>query len=106
MPSLNEIARLCESAPSRFTPQSQLLIQQILNSLVDDPHPAWKINELNTQVATQGLMTSFPALLTEISKHPTVRDSLVTTFDVLHWLSAVSGKMTKINLDRWCPYDK
>lgn len=105
MASLAEIAGAALEARVRLTPQAHLLIKVVLESITEDPHLSWgskndghpqALDELETE--QQKLTTQLPELLRSISQYETVRQGIVSTFDVLHWLSG--------RLDGLCPMRK
>jgi len=105
MPSLNEIAIAARDSGVNLTPQAHSLIKLVLDSVTEDPHASWQsryssgratIEELGEQ--QRGLTNQLPEFLKRISEASTVRQRVVSTFDVLHWLSG--------NLDSVCPMKK
>lgn len=127
MPTLNQIAEICQKSSVRFTPQAQVIIHNVLTSIVEDPHPTWNTDELTPLDAVTQLFAQLPEIIEQITHHTTVRDGLVTTFDILHWLStSASGSAQQAsqipgmvvmrsislqsesasNLDHWCPFSK
>ena len=105
MPSLVEINIAARRSDINLTPQAHSLIKLVLESVTEDPHSSWRssfssgpatIEELTAQ--QQKLTSQLPEFLKQIAEAPIIRERVVSTFDVLHWLSG--------NLDSVCPMKK
>ena len=105
MPSLNRINSICSELPFVVTPQAQLMLKTLLDCVVDDPHPLWKGGR-NVWLERQATLTSdLSVYLREVREHLPPDQKVVTTFDILHWLST-PGTQGIVALDRVCPFDK
>ncbi len=106
MPSLSEIGLAAASSDVKLTPHAHLLIKVVLEGITEDPHQGWRIKGTDRDRPSmeelishqQELLRTLPDILKDIRSYYTVRDGVVSTFDVLHWLTH--------RLDDICPFDK
>jgi|SRR5579864_1749950 len=105
MPSLNRIAMICSELPFGITPQAQLMLKVLLDCVVDDPHPLWRADPEQVLERQAVLTRALPSHLREIREYLPPGQKIVTTFDILHWLST-PGTQGIVALNRVCPFDK
>jgi hypothetical protein len=91
---------------ARISDQAQKLIYQVLYAIENDPHPSWNIRFTNPKNVTAYFEDNIEHYLEEIL-HSTVhgawwgrrgKDTPVTFFDVVHWLS--------LRINSLCPFIK
>jgi hypothetical protein len=90
----------------RISDQAQRLIYQVLDAIETDPHASWNTQVTNLKTATAYFDGNIERYLEEISRLTAHgawwgrrgKDTPVTFFDVVHWLSA--------RINSLCPFIK
>ena len=62
------------------------LIQVVLEAIVLDPHPRWRVSEDYRRITVGKFVADLPRILQRVSRQERVR-GMITSFDVLHYLS-------------------
>jgi len=91
------IMKFVSKSGIKVSAQAQAIIHDLLNSIVVDAHPRWRERSPKPQKVFDEFVEKIPSLLQEIAESEKV-DKIITTWDILHWLSS--------RLDVMWPYPK
>lgn len=97
----DRIANICEEfRHERYidvSQQSKILIKDILDAIILDPHPRWKFTKKKRKHVANYFASELYVNLFNIAKEEQV-EKIITSFDILHWLSR--------HIDKLCPFTK
>ena len=83
------VSEICDSfqnaAHIQVTPQARRLIAEVISAIIEDPHPAWRINEDERHAAVTRYLDGLPGYLSEMAREEGGYER-ITAFGVLHWL--------------------
>lgn len=96
-PVARQCARFSRNTGIRVSVHAQFLLKTILDAIVVDPHPRWRVMPGQTQGIRAVFLSTLPNYLQNIVTGEYV-ETEITSFHLLHWLS--------INLNSLCIIDK
>ncbi len=101
MIELDKITSICKEFSFEtgidVSEQGQIIIKDILDAIVIDPHRKWKVTKEELESEVGKFMSELSKNLNNIVKEERVV-KIITSFDILHWFSK--------HIDQLCPFEK